>query len=191
MPKWLSILLRVDSESGEFMSKKRPEEKHNGKSQAQAAGRRMYAHIAILVILTVGVFGGMALLISHSRQPGAQSTATPAAKEPIARLEGKAEFESLNGRWLRPDGGYVIDISEIDASGKMVARYYNPRPINVARAEASQEGTKTKVFIELRDINYPGSTYTLIYDPQDDQLKGVYFQAALKQSFDVVFDRMK
>jgi len=73
----------------------------------------------------------------------------------------------------------------------MVARYFNPRPINVSRAEASQEGTTIKVFIELRDMNYPGSTYSLTYDPVSDQLAGVYFQAALQQSFDVVFIRMK
>ena len=50
--------------------------------------------------------------------------------------------------------------------------------------------TTTKVFIELRDTNYPGPTYTLTYDPKEDQLKGVYFQAALQQSYDVVFVRM-
>jgi hypothetical protein len=61
----------------------------------------------------------------------------------------------------------------------------------VARAEVSQEETTTKVFIELRDTNYPGSTYTLTFDPQSDQLKGTYFQAALQQSFDVVFVRIK
>ena len=75
--------------------------------------------------------------------------------------------------------------------GKMDAGYFNPRPINVSRAEASQEGTMIKVFIELRDANYPGSTYTLTYDPVRDELKGVYFQAALQQSFDVVFVRLK
>jgi hypothetical protein len=157
------------------MSKKCRQNGRRGISQAQTAGRRMYVHMAILVILTVGIFAGMALLISHSRQTAAQTTATPASKEPNARLEGKAEFDRLKGRWLRPDGGYVLEIREIDGSGKMVAAYFNPRPINVARAEASQEGTATKVFIELRDTNYPGSTYTLTYDPASDQLTGVYF----------------
>jgi len=116
------------------MSKKCCQKGRHGKSQAKAAGRRMYVHMAILVILTVGVFAAMALFISHAKQTGAQSTATPAAKEPIARLEGKAGFESLKGRWLRPDGGYVLEIREIDGSGKMVAAYFNRRPINVARA---------------------------------------------------------
>ena len=32
-----------------------------------------------------------------------------------------------------------------------------------------------------------GSTYTLIYDPLNDVLKGVYFQAVLQQKFDVYF----
>ena len=48
-----------------------------------------------------------------------------------------------------------------------------------------------KVFIELRDVNYPGSTYTLTYDPASDQLKGVYYQAVEKQRFPVAFVRMK
>jgi hypothetical protein len=42
----------------------------------------------------------------------------------------------------------------------------------------------------LRDVHYPGSTYTLTYDPAHDQLKGVSYQAALQQRFDVVFVRM-
>lgn len=50
---------------------------------------------------------------------------------------------------------------EIEAQGKMAAAYFNPRPINVSRAEAAQEGTTTKVFIELRDINYPGATVSI------------------------------
>jgi len=33
------------------------------------------------------------------------------------------------------------------------------------------------VFIELRDVNYPGSTYSLTYEPASDQLKGIYYQA--------------
>jgi len=44
-------------------------------------------------------------------------------------------FEMLKGRWLRPDGGYIIEIRGVDPSGKIDAVYLNPRPINVARAQ--------------------------------------------------------
>jgi hypothetical protein len=47
------------------------------------------------------------------------------------------------------------------------------------------------VYIELRDVNYPGSTYTLTHDPIKDQLAGSYFQAAVKQDFDVYFTRVE
>jgi hypothetical protein len=73
----------------------------------------------------------------------------------------------------------------------MEAAYLNPRPIHVARAEASKYGTATKVFVELRDVNYPGSTYNLTYDPVDDRLRGIYFQAAIEQTFDVYFVRLQ
>jgi hypothetical protein len=100
-------------------------------------------------------------------------------------------FDALNGRWLRPDGGYVLEIRAVDASGKIDAEYFNPKPINVAKAEATRAGSALKVFVELRAPNYPGSTYTLTYDPQQDQLQGIYFQALQQQNFNVFFVRMK
>jgi len=101
-------------------------------------------------------------------------------------------FAKLEGKWRRPDGGYVIDIASVDAtSGKMDAAYFNPQPIHVAKAMASQEGASTGVFVELQGVNYPGSTYTLVYAPAADQLVGTYYQAALRQQFEVVFQRAK
>ena len=79
----------------------------------------------------------------------------------------------------------------MDPKGKIDAVYLNPRPINVGRAEATREGSILKIFVELRAPGYPGSTYTLSYDPKRDQLLGVYFQAAIGQRFEVVFVRMK
>ena len=89
-------------------------------------------------------------------------------------------FDALNGHWLRIDGGYIFDIRAVDASGKIDAVYLNPKPINIAKAEATRDGSKLNVFVELRAPNYPGSTYTLTYDPEQDQLRGTYFQAALQ-----------
>jgi hypothetical protein len=99
-------------------------------------------------------------------------------------------FQRLQGRWQRTDGGYIIDIRSVDADGKIRAAYYNPRPINVAKAEASLDRGLVKVVLELRDVNYPGSTYTLGYDPVSDRLAGVYFQAVERATFDVSFTRM-
>jgi hypothetical protein len=108
---------------------------------------------------------------------------------PPTPAQGAPEFFALPGRWVRTDGGYVIEIRSVDPGGRMQAAYYNPNPINVARAEAARSGAAVTVFVELRAPGYPGSTYTLIYDAKSDQLKGVYHQASLKQNFDVVFVR--
>ena len=71
----------------------------------------------------------------------------------------------------------------------MEAAYFNPRPIHVAKAQASRDGGKLKVFVELRDVNYPGSTYTLAYNATADRLDGIYYQAVEKQNFEVYFIR--
>ena len=102
-----------------------------------------------------------------------------------------ADYRPLIGRWLRTDGGYVIEIRRVATDGSMEARYFNPRPINVSMAKASTFKNYIKVEVELRDAGYPGSTYTLLYDPDRDTLLGLYYQAAQRQNFDVVFVRMK
>ncbi len=100
-------------------------------------------------------------------------------------------FQKLKGRWQRQDGGYVLEIKSIAADGSMEAAYFNPKSIHVAKAEASRDGDATKVFIELRDVNYPGSTYSLTYDAESDQLTGIYYQAVERQRFPVAFERLK
>ena len=97
----------------------------------------------------------------------------------------------IAGKWLRPDGGYVLELSDVKPEGKLKAAYFNPRPINVAKAEWRSVDDRIQVFVELRDVNYPGSTYTLIYDPEQDRLNGYYYQAVQKVTFDVVFVRKK
>ena len=99
--------------------------------------------------------------------------------------------DRLTGRWLRPDGGYVIEIRSAQTNGVLDAAYFNPRPINVSHAEWRREGGRLRVFIELRDTNYPGSTYDLVYLPEQDRLVGNYFQAVQQQTFAVEFVRQK
>jgi hypothetical protein len=113
------------------------------------------------------------------------------AAEPAAAVSDSADFKALIGRWVRLDSPYVIEIRSAGDDGTLDAAYYNPRPINVSRAEARDRKGKLQVFLELRDVNYPGSTYTLTYEPAKDLLQGVYFQAALRQSYKVTFRRLR
>jgi hypothetical protein len=129
-----------------------------------------------------------------SRSADLPPTTKPLAGANAANLtsaDGNAEFQKLTGRWQRPDGGYIFEVRSVAADGVIDAAYFNPKSIHVANAEASRNGDTIKVLIELRDVNYPGSTYTLTYDPASDLLKGIYYQAAEKQRFEVAFVRMK
>ena len=108
---------------------------------------------------------------------------------PLSIAQAKPDLATLQGRWVRTDGGYVIEIKSVDAGGRIQAAYYNPNPINVSRAQAARSGAAVTVFIELRGPGYPGSTYTLIHDPKSDELKGIYHHAGLQKNFEVVFIR--
>ncbi len=118
-------------------------------------------------------------------------TSPGASNVPVAVVTATNEFAVLQGKWQRGDGDYLIEIRSADSGGKLDAGYFNPAPIKVSQAQASRKDERLQVFVELRDVNYPGSTYKLTYDAKTDQLFGEYFQAALKQTYDVAFRRVK
>lgn len=108
-----------------------------------------------------------------------------------ATADTQTDFQRLEGKWVRPDGGYILELRNIKKDGSMTAAYFNPRPIRVFRAEASKKEGQITLFVELRDVNYPGSTYRLQYDAATDRLVGTYFQAVERQTFNIQFLRTR
>jgi len=108
---------------------------------------------------------------------------------PAATSESSTAFAALLGRWVRPDGGYVISIKSVDASGKLEATYANPNPLPFQSAIATNDRGALKLNFELQAGGYNGSTYTLTYDVAGDRLQGTYYQAVAKQTFAVIFLR--
>ena len=147
----------------------------------------------IVCLFAAGVlfFGGGCQKQSEPNSTQAPSSETTTNAVAAGTGAVRVEFQKLAGRWERPDGGYVLEVRSVAPDGRMEAGYFNPGPIHVSKALAIQEGETTKVFVELKDVNYPGCTYSLSYDPKTDQLFGQYFQAALQQAFDVAFARLK
>ena len=138
------------------------------------------ARILVVLILAAGACATAAQ---------AEAPAVPRAS-PVSSTADSG-FGVLIGRWVRPDGGYVIAIKGVDANGKLDAAYANPNPLPFARAEAARDGKTIKLFFELTAGGYGGSTYTLTYEPADDVLRGVYYQAVARQRFDVQFARIR
>ena len=148
--------------------------------------------VGLMVLLAVVSVAALTGYYFFRNRTGAEHSEAPAVATgpaaPQADSQAAAQdFQPLIGRWRRPDGGYVIEIRGIDAAGRIDTGYFNPRPINVARADASRDTDGLKVFIELQDVGYPGATYTLTYNPRQNVLEGLYYQPAAGQTFEVVF----
>jgi hypothetical protein len=109
----------------------------------------------------------------------------------VSPLEAWEDVQQLEGVWVRPDGGYTLKLSDIGPGGSLKAAYFNPQPINVARAEWRRLKNGLGIFVELQDVNYPGSTYSLIYNTATDRLQGIYFQALQQQRYLIEFLRKK
>jgi len=97
----------------------------------------------------------------------------------------------LKGKWMRSDGSYTIEIFSASRDGRMDAGYFNPNPINVGKSGWEMKEGVIFLDIVLRDVNYPGSRYNLIYDKKTNCLAGNYFQAVEGINYDVVFQRKK
>jgi hypothetical protein len=95
----------------------------------------------------------------------------------------------LVGNWLRTDAGYRILISKVNDDRSIEANYFNPNPINIGKANWEESYSNLKIIVELKDVNYPGSTYTLDYLPDRDILAGEYYQAVEGLTFYVEFTR--
>ncbi len=120
---------------------------------------------------------------SGDAPPAPAASAVPAAMAP--------DPQRLAGRWKRADSNYTIAVDGVASDGKLAARYLNPDPIHVARAEWKEADGRLTLVVEMRDRLYPGSYYELTYDPASDGLSGVYHQLAMNQDFDVAFYRLE
>jgi hypothetical protein len=145
------------------------------------------------VLAAVLVVAAAAALAWLAWQPAASTPMPTTAADPGTPPPPAAAgaYAALVGEWVRPDGGYVLAVSRVAADGTATASYFNPRPIHVARAEAKREGEHIGLFVELRDVNYPGSTYSLAYDSATDQLRGVYYHAVQGAQYEVEFSRRR
>jgi hypothetical protein len=139
-----------------------------------------YNGIKIVICLLVTVFTGSGGPFLSSVNAELLKTGGP---------EPAHDTQQVIGRWVRSDGGYYLEFHYNEKDGKFTAAYYNPRPINVSKTELNHDKDTINIFVELRDVNYPGSTYALEYDTGTDRLTGTYFQAVNEVTYAIEFIR--
>jgi hypothetical protein len=128
--------------------------------------------------------------LTGSEEPEESSTISNIPETSTSAANTDVPLDTILGRWLRPDGNYVIQINSIDPKNQIDAKYFNPKPIKIIRAEVIP-GDNYRIFIEFDDEGYKGSSYDLIYDPAQDALSGKYFQATYGQTYQIGFIRLK
>jgi hypothetical protein len=172
-------------------SKKSRKQKKSFK--ASKPGRRKFSLTLLICICAAIVGAGGWLFYNKSgmrTEPKPEDSNAQNFKKDAVQTVSPDKFQNLIGRWIRPDGGYIIEIRNVGSDGLMEAAYFNPRPIHVSQARLTSVNKELQVFIELRDVGYPGATYALIYHPEQDVMAGLYYQPTAGQSFEVIFVRM-
>ena len=133
-----------------------------------------------------------AVMLSCSQKQNKKGPATDVKTDiPAAKQKMPADKNRLVGNWERTDYPYKISISAVQDDGNLKAGYFNPKSINVGKATWNNGDGILKIYVELRDVNYPGSNYKLNYDAEKDALAGEYFQAVQGITLEVAFTRAK
>jgi hypothetical protein len=127
------------------------------------------------------------ILVGCGKGEKSVGSTVPVKAEATVQLTGA--FEKMKGKWVRSDGGYVLEFRQLKANNELDVAYFNPNPIHVGKARMYEERGFTKVFVELQDVNYPGSRYTLILNTDKNQLVGNYFQATQQVDYEVTFEK--
>ena len=140
-------------------------------SPASPLGRRKWL-LSGLIVLAAACLAAVIASRLHDKNGAAASppvlpSSPPANRRPRRRktLCPRASARNSSAVWRRADANYVLEIHRIAADGQIDAAYFNPRPIHVSKALAMSEAGRAKVMVELRDRLYPGSFYTLTYNP--------------------------
>jgi hypothetical protein len=152
--------------------------------ESKSDNRSRSRGVMVVALTGLAIVGLVVLLVQWNASRAGEAT---------GRLESGAPeqvgVDAVTGRWLRPDGGYILELARPSPGEKFKATYLNPRPIRVATTRVTRQGNDVRVYVELLDVGYPGSYYDLIYDSAGDQLVGNYFQAKMNATFDVFFVR--
>jgi hypothetical protein len=134
----------------------------------------------------------VALMLSCSQAQNKKGTSTGIKTgSSISDQNVSADKNRLVGNWERTDYPYKISISAVQDDGNLKAGYFNPKSINVGKATWNNADGILKIYVELRDVNYPGSNYKLSYNAEKDALAGEYFQAVQGITLEVAFTRAK
>jgi hypothetical protein len=125
-----------------------------------------------------------------SAQTTAPAVPAPSAASARAALTAE-ERQTLVGWWLRYDQKYMLVIESVGEDGRLAARYLNPDPVGVSKAEAWKAEGRVDLLVELTDANYPGNFYELSYDAERQWLVGVYHHLGLREDYEVYFTRFE
>jgi hypothetical protein len=117
---------------------------------------------------------------------GPQTDRAPARALPDAQAR-----DALVGWWLRHDQSYMMVLDAIADDGSAEARYFNPAPVNVSKAEVWLDDDLIRLRLELTDRHYPGNYYELGYVPDRDTWVGLYHHLGKEETYEVYFVRFE
>ncbi len=144
-------------------------------------GASLITILIVILIIAAAIYYYRTHVAGSSFKPGTSDTASP---------EAAASLKSLQGKWLRPDSGLILEITSVDKPGPISVMAAGPGGTFVSGAYVRVTDGLPEVIVDFSDASCSGCTYRLTYDENGDRLVGSYQENSGARR-DVVFTRSR
>jgi hypothetical protein len=104
--------------------------------------------------------------------------------------EAAPDLKPLQGRWLRPDSGLILEIYSVDKPGPVSVMASGPVSTSISAASVAVVDGLLEVDVDFSDASCSACMYRLTYDENGDRLIGSYQESGGPRR-DVVFSRAR
>jgi hypothetical protein len=131
--------------------------------------RRRGASLAAILIIILIIAGAIYYYRTHvagaSRTRGSSGSSSQ---------EAAPDLKPLQGKWLRPDSGLILEILSVEKEGPISVWASGPGGTSVSGADARVVDGLLEVSVDFSDPSCSGCTMRLTYDENGDRLIGSY-----------------
>ena len=142
-------------------------------------GASLIAVLFIILVIAGAFYYFRSRRTGHARHQGSGDSSAQ---------EAVADLKPLEGEWIRPDSGVVLEISGVDRPGPISVWGSGPGNTSVSDASVRVVDGLLEVRMDFSDDSCSGCTYRLTYDDTGDRLIGSCQESGGGRR-DVVFTR--
>jgi hypothetical protein len=132
---------------------------------------RRGASLGAIVLIILIIAGAIWYYKNHKAGASRSSSGSGEASQ-----EAGPDLKPLQGKWLRPDSGLILEIPGAEKEGSLSVWASGPGNTTVSGGTVYEKDGLIEVSVDFSDATCSGCTMRLTYDENGDRLIGSYYE---------------